>query len=190
MSKMAVCILSLALLLLTAQMGNGIGGSCQTQYGNCYSKCNCVKQLTPVEYLRQNGFILLGNNYYYFSVDNKVYGDALRDCHLKGTELALPVNEAENNLLIKFIRDNYPDTTSAWYLGANDIETEGKWVSSADNKPLTYTAWPPQRPDNVKGIQHCLIYWKPSNYLWDDIECTAVGRYICQATPATVTICP
>ncbi|GAB6022600.1 Collectin-11 [Chamberlinius hualienensis] len=156
--------------------------------GDCFSQLECYKTLTPAEYLRQNGFVLLEKKYYYFSSDDKSYADAQKYCQGQGAQLALPLNAEENKYLVNFIKANYPNT-KAWFLGANDIVKEGQWVSSANNLPLTYTAWPTNRPDNYKGTQHCLVYWQPNAFLWDDIECYVSLRYICEVNPVHFKLC-
>jgi hypothetical protein len=71
------------------------------------------------------------------------------------------------------------------WMGGTDAASEGTWVWSPSNTPLSYTNWPPGQPDDHGGGEDCLMFnWGSSPGAWNDGPCTITLKYVCQ------TACP
>ncbi len=66
----------------------------------------------------------------------------------------------------------------AW-LGANDIETEGKFVWEATGQSITYSNWSLGQPDNWKE-EDCVHLMTGSEGKWNDLKCDS---------PKQITMC-
>jgi hypothetical protein len=60
-----------------------------------------------------------------------------------------------------------------FWLGANDIQTEGKFVWGATGKPITYSNWDWGQPDNKNGVEDCVQILTSSERegKWNDLPC-------------------
>ena len=74
----------------------------------------------------------------------------------------------------------------SYWLGGNDIETEGvfKWVKS--DHPMTYTDWSPGQPDGLEG-EDCMEMRGAFQYHWNDLPCNIPHHFICE-TPYVVLL--
>ena len=100
--------------------------------------------------------------------------DASAACLAKGLQLASVQSAAENDLLVTASAGN-----EVW-IGGTDAFSEGTWVWSPSNTPLSYTNWHSGNPDNRDGHQDCLMlnYGNPGE--WDDRICTGERKYVCE----------
>jgi surface protein len=107
------------------------------------------------------------------------WADASAACQAAGQQLATVQSAEQNALLLAAARGN----NEVW-IGGTDAASEGTWVWSPSNTPLSYTNWYPGEPNNSGG-EDCLEF--QSNRLekqWNDEGCTSKRKYVCQ------TACP
>ncbi|GAB6029530.1 chromatin-modulating protein mrc1 [Chamberlinius hualienensis] len=145
---------------------------------------NCPQppcQPITADQLLRDGFVKLGNKFYYFSPEIKSWHNALLTCQSKGAHLAHPLSSLENDHLKSYLRSNFWDTM--WWLDGTDSAQEGKWVWSHDNSPITFTDWYKTEPDNSVLKSDCLLYWNVDDWKWGDGDCSVAIKYICQAHP-------
>ncbi|KAK7475701.1 hypothetical protein BaRGS_00033072, partial [Batillaria attramentaria] len=84
----------------------------------------------------------------------------------------------------------------AYWLGGSDEASEGTFVWVSDGRNITFSDWSPHgaQPDNNGNKEDCLeirvVF--PFNSTWNDNQCTASNRYICQITPTIPPsrVCP
>eukprot|EP00964_Phaeocystis_antarctica_P126175 scaffold89893_cov42-Phaeocystis_antarctica.AAC.1 len=116
------------------------------------------------------------------------WADASADCQAAGLQLATVQSAAQNALLVAAAAGE----DSVW-IGGTDAASEGVWVWSPSNTPLSYTNWYPGEPSNSAG-EDCLevslatLVTNP-DYVryyskWNDVPCTRKKKYFCQ------TACP
>jgi len=74
------------------------------------------------------------------------YGDAKAKCEADGAYLATPRSDSENQLII----DLSGNTGADIWIGINDIEREGEFVS-VDGNGISYTRWGDNEPTNHGG---------------------------------------
>ena len=93
-------------------------------------------------------------------------------CKRAGLQLAT-VQSAAQNALVRTAADG----NQVW-IGGTDAATEGTWVWSPTNTPMSYTNWAPGEP-NDNGGQHCLAVYDSGK--WDDTTCTSFAtKFVCQ----------
>ena len=103
-----------------------------------------------------------------FSWDN-----ANAACLAVGLQLASVHFAAQNALLVTAAAGN-----TVW-IGGTDAASEGTWLWSPSNTPLSYTNWYANEPNggNYLGGEDCLV----GNYggKWNDAPCTWKYKYVC-----------
>jgi hypothetical protein len=99
------------------------------------------------------------------------------DCQAAGLQLATVQSAAQNAQLLAVAAGNH-----VW-MGGTDAASEGTWVWSPSNTPLSYTNWYPGEPNDHHGVEDCL-WMIGGNGKWNDSPCTGSWKYVCQ------TACP
>nr|XP_017028523.1 accessory gland protein Acp29AB-like [Drosophila kikkawai] len=125
----------------------------------------------------QSGFELIGTRYFQIVKEEVNWETAERRCREMGGYLASFRNEEESNA----IRPRHGDYD--YWLGINDQENEGHYVSVASQKPAPFLKWARGEPDDTNHEQNC-VYWY--NGEMSDIDCkTDAVYFICQADKET-----
>ena len=103
------------------------------------------------------------------------YHDAVSQCESDGALLAFPRSEAENS----FIANLFPSSGLTIWIGINDIDEEGNFVSS-DGRDLVFTKWGPDEP-NGNNNENAAALWKSSsgNRYWLDAPVTTPYKVVC-----------
>ncbi|XP_072544602.1 mannose-binding protein C-like [Salminus brasiliensis] len=102
--------------------------------------------------------------------------EAARFCAGAGGALVLPRNEAENKALTAM----HTALGSTYiFLGATDREKEGQFVDLS-KRPLTYTNWMPNEPNNHNGQEDCAGIYTDSK--WNDLPCDSAFHVVCELT--------
>ena len=94
-------------------------------------------------------------------------------CLAVGLQLASVHSAAQNALLVTAVAGN----NKVW-IGGTDAASEGAWVWSPSNTPLSYTNWNAGEPNNAYGGQDCMQIY--SSGKWDDDKCMNQQKYVCQ----------
>lgn len=98
---------------------------------------------------------------------------AERKCREMGGQLATIENEAELNQ----IKMDLKKDTSYW-IDLNDLQSEGKFISSANKKPPTYFKWHANQPKVITGNQEDCVFLY--NGKMQDFDCNDKSNFICQ----------
>ena len=104
------------------------------------------------------------------------WSDASAACLEAGLQLASVRSAAENALLVTAAAGN-----KVW-IGGTDAASDGTWVWSPSDSPLSYTNWHPGEPNNEYN-QDCLLFNFDAFGKWDDNYCTLKFKYVCQVPP-------
>eukprot|EP00964_Phaeocystis_antarctica_P115537 scaffold79477_cov84-Phaeocystis_antarctica.AAC.1 len=113
-----------------------------------------------------------------FSWVDLSWADADAACQAAGLQLASVQSAEQNALLVAAAAGN----ESVW-IGGTDAASEGAWVWSPSNTPLSYTNWQPGEPNSLGGPEDCLEFYGDSGR-WNDKGCTSKKKHVCQ------TVCP
>ena len=104
------------------------------------------------------------------------WGDADAACQAAGLQLATVQSAAQDALLLTAAAG------STVWIGGTDAASEGTWVWSPSNTPLSYTNWYAGEP-NGRTHENCLMkYTNQYGGLWNDARCTAKYKYVCQTS--------
>ena len=100
------------------------------------------------------------------------WGDANAACLAAGLQLATVQSAAQNAALITAAAGN-----RVW-IGGTDAASEGAWVWSASNTPLSYINWDAGEPNNYGRGEDCMQVIE--NGKWNDRKCGNSLKYVCQ----------
>ena len=106
------------------------------------------------------------------------WDDAGQKCKGNSGDLVTINNANENARILGLIRCSPDD----YWIGLNDIQTEGifKWISS--NTTPSFTNWNPanpREPNNYFG-EDCVVLRELHNFKWNDVPCRSKHRFICE----------
>ncbi|XP_062868150.1 macrophage mannose receptor 1 [Trichomycterus rosablanca] len=110
---------------------------------------------------------------YFFSPETKTWHDALAECQSKNSDLMSIQDLHERTWVTTQISNNI------YWIGLNDIASEGNWEWSDGNVFYPYLAyWREGQPDNYNDNEDCGQV--DINGRWNDEHCTAKRQYICK----------
>ncbi|KAH8283110.1 hypothetical protein KR054_012273 [Drosophila jambulina] len=115
----------------------------------------------------------IGTRYFKIVYEKANWITAERKCRETGGYLAAFRNEEEFNAIKEKV-----EWKRSYWLGLNDRDSEGHFVSVASNKPAQFFKWGPIQPDNKNNNQNCVALFIGS--MWDD-GCDIYRYYICQS---------
>ena len=118
--------------------------------------------------------------YYTLMSDALSWDGANAACLAAGLQLATVQSAAQKALLLTAAAGN-----SVW-IGGTDAASEGVWVWSPSNTPLSYTNWNTGEPNNQGGAEDCMIF--QTDGTWNDGTCSAKIKYVCQQTSWNVIV--
>ncbi|XP_062595640.1 CD209 antigen-like protein C [Saccostrea cucullata] len=114
---------------------------------------------------------------YYFSTSKVSLKDAMSACYGMGAEMLELQNAIEEKWFdLQFRLRGYQDQV---WLGASDIQQEGKFVSVSNAERLHYSHWISGQPNNSGGLEHCATYWIPKRGM-NDSPCNLKFNYVCK----------
>ena len=106
--------------------------------------------------------------------DTLSWAGAEAACQAVGLQLATVQSAAQNAVLLTAAAGN------AVWIGGTDAASEGAWVWSPSNTPLSYTNWYAGNPNNAYGGQDCMQFNWGSPGKWNDDKCMNQQKYVCQ----------
>uniref|UniRef100_A0A1A9W339 C-type lectin domain-containing protein n=1 Tax=Glossina brevipalpis TaxID=37001 RepID=A0A1A9W339_9MUSC len=118
--------------------------------------------------------------------------EAWNECASKNMSLITLDSEWKEDMLINLLREMFKSTHNYW-LGANDLAEEGKFVWAATGKVFAYSNWsankhPLRNPDNFANKEHCVHYWNQTDFEWNDNDCRIKMGLICEEHHLTIGI--
>ncbi|XP_022295727.1 perlucin-like [Crassostrea virginica] len=152
----------------------------------------CSLQLSVLGDCR-DGWIKFQGSCYLFASDRASWPEAESFCwsmnsHLVEIETMVENTFVEGELRTIHAHESHSSNQNdvSYWLGGNDIETEGvfKWVKS--DHTMTYTDWSPGQPDGLEG-EDCMEMRGAFQYHWNDLPCNIPHHFICE-TPATTEV--
>ncbi|XP_052770743.1 brevican core protein-like [Mya arenaria] len=133
-----------------------------------------------------NNWIDFGNSCYLIGDRNISWSDSQTYCQQHGGFLARIDTKAKNDY-IKAYLNSYPaaaDRNVVYWIGLNDIKTEGVYVWADTNTPATYIDWHPGQPES--GADDCVVAAHYFNWEWGDYNCmTTESNQLCEIPKTT-----
>lgn len=114
------------------------------------------------------------------------HSEAMDACKQKGSRLAVPENEEEDDQLKAMINTDTAETkeNKVFWIGVDDKEEENVWVNSNTGLNNTFINFGRGQPQPERD-EDCVAVWK--NDAWHDFPCKARLRgYLCEITVAVV----
>ncbi|KAH8282935.1 hypothetical protein KR054_010991, partial [Drosophila jambulina] len=119
-----------------------------------------------------SGFEKIATRYFKIVYEYEKWITAERRCREMGGYLAVFRNAEEFNAVSEEL---YP--YGFYWLGLNDRDSEGRFVSVASHKSAQFFKWKEGQPDN-KFNENCVSLYNGEMF---DIECDNYRYFICQA---------
>ena len=113
------------------------------------------------------------NGHTYYLLSNQVWTDSEIEAVLLGGHL-VTISDADENEWVRSTFFNYGSIDRNFWIGFNDIETEGDWVWTS-NEPVTYTNFSLGNPDNVNNEDYAFM--SSVNGMWNDGQNGLWGGY-------------
>ncbi|KAH8281913.1 hypothetical protein KR054_004120 [Drosophila jambulina] len=120
------------------------------------------------------GFEQIGSRYFKIVKEKVNWLTAERKCREMGGHLAAFRDEEEINAVTQKIQWGWTE----YWLGLNDRDSEGRFVSVASNKPAEFLKWKKGEPNNRINNEDCVTL--SNGEMWDD-NCDNNVYFICQA---------
>ncbi|EDS39202.1 salivary C-type lectin [Culex quinquefasciatus] len=85
-------------------------------------------------------------------------------------------------LKLAFAENGFNDK-ARWWIAGTELGKTGSYVWITDNKPIEYTNFLPNEPNNAGGVEHCLEVGSGGigSTQWNDYNCDNKLRYIFNA---------
>ncbi|KAH8333940.1 hypothetical protein KR059_004636, partial [Drosophila kikkawai] len=119
-----------------------------------------------------SGFELIGTRYFKFVNERWNLETAERRCREMGGYLASFRNEDEFNAITQKL-----DKNRSYWLGINDRENEGHFVSLASHKPAQFLKWKEEQPNDKNHEENCVDLFDAE--MWNS-NCNDSLFFICQ----------
>ncbi|CAG2233707.1 unnamed protein product [Mytilus edulis] len=124
---------------------------------------------------------------YLFSHEKLNWFNAQGSCRAHDARLAEVMSSKQQEFL-RYTASLYGNSSGFWLGGRDDI-VDGKWQWSFTKTFFVYTDWAPLEPAN--GLfGNCLQMWSAHNWQWDDTDCLAEMRYVCESKPTKENAVP
>ncbi|KMY87689.1 accessory gland protein Acp29AB-like [Drosophila simulans] len=125
-------------------------------------------------------FELIGERYFYIerSVEQN-WTTAATTCRQMGGYLASIRSEEELRAISMKVNDY-----TCYYLGMNDHEVRGNFVSLASGRPAALM-WTQNEPDYIPGGESCVAIYNDSEKGMMMVPCSNESNFICQADVET-----
>ncbi|XP_035690028.1 collagen alpha-1(I) chain-like [Branchiostoma floridae] len=116
--------------------------------------------------------------YKMFSTPKK-FNQAASACNEDGGTLAMPQDAGTNTFLVSL------QAKKVYWIGLHDQRKEGRfqWMDGSDIGK--YNSWYPKQPDNVYGIEDCVLSFDGK---WYDMECRNRMLFSCEVAPNSTYI--
>ncbi|XP_073730117.1 uncharacterized protein [Misgurnus anguillicaudatus] len=139
--------------------------SLQSQMHDLTAKIAMIEKVASFDAFRK-----VGEKYFVYDGFLESIDKGIKYCKEIGGAIALPRNVNENKALVKVsVASGLDDPNRYPYIAATDRDKEGQFVD-INGKPLTFTNWDSDQPDDYMGVQDCSVLRVGSGF-WDDIEC-------------------
>ena len=135
----------------------------------------------------EKGWIRFHGSCYLFVDQIQTWADAVATCRAKGSYLVEVTTDSE----LEFVRGERKQFQylkwaewAKWeewakWIGATDEEHEGRFVFHHSKRPVPNTFWHEGEPNNVKGIEHCVVLFAGYETFYD-VPCTYKFKYVCE----------
>ncbi|KAG5877305.1 hypothetical protein JTB14_021100 [Gonioctena quinquepunctata] len=123
-----------------------------------------------------------GRLYYFETIFKGNYYKATQFCNFHDMELVSIESKSENNFLRKHIQA-FLGSGEYHFWTSGTTMPDDHWVWLSTGRPILFTNWAPNEPDNAGGNEKCLeVYTTIEALLWNDHGCTEEKYVICETS--------
>ena len=97
-------------------------------------------------------------------------------CEIMGGYLVEIDDQKEFDFVFDFCKSLEGDN---FFTGGNDIDEEGVWIYWHSKKPVEFSKWYQDQPNNFMGREHCMEI-RTSFKATNDWDCHETGKFICE----------
>ncbi|XP_011190486.2 C-type lectin 37Db [Zeugodacus cucurbitae] len=124
-------------------------------------------------------FVKIGSKYYLVHALELNWHGAAHLCRSYDSDLLTIESEAEMNALFSHLRGLY--SFAHIWTSSNDLSDEGKYVSLNSGRPMIYTFWGPNEPNNAGDVEDCVeVLLNNVSFTMNDNNCSKKMRVICE----------
>ncbi|KAJ8785840.1 hypothetical protein J1605_006800, partial [Eschrichtius robustus] len=153
-------------------------GDLKIQVERLWREVNALKEMQALQTV-----CLRGTKFHkkcYLALEGlKHFHEANEDCISKGGTLVVPRSSDEINAVRDYGKRSLPGVSDFW-LGINDMVTEGKFVD-INGVAISFLNWDHAQPNGGKR-ENCVLFSQSAQGKWSDEVCRSSKRYICEFT--------
>lgn len=123
-----------------------------------------------------SGGVRMSGGSCYSTITARTWSDARTVCQGQGGDLASIDSFAEQ----VFVRRHVATGSQEYWLGLNDINSEGAYRWVAGNRTLSFTFWDSGQPSSAQASHDCGIQSNTTNGAWRMVACTLNRAAICE----------
>ncbi|XP_063427023.1 CD209 antigen-like protein E [Mytilus trossulus] len=123
----------------------------------------------------ESGWKLFGNHCYFFGLQKASWHVSKRECESRHSYLVKIETKTENSFLYSTLTAYWKHET--FWIGLNDLTTEGKFTWISDHSSVAYKGWDPTNPSNSGGNEDCT---EIHDVHWNDNNCSRRYNFICE----------
>merc|ERR1719219_1688494 len=159
----------------------------------CEHQCDSDDEVTNAANGCPPDWIRLQDTCYFFQEKDKKYSDAIDVCHDLGGKLFEPRDKDTNDMVFNIAKTKLFATRNNtrkrdwmyFWIGMDDIETEGVFKYNSDKTPVLLDAWANDEPNNGGGDgsngEDCATFRGFGDHAtWNDVKCTEPCEFICE----------
>ncbi|XP_074025540.1 C-type lectin mosGCTL-1-like [Leptinotarsa decemlineata] len=126
---------------------------------------------------------IFGDHLYYFgAIYEGNYFRAMQFCNYHGMQLVSIESKEENDFLWKYLQ-TFLGRRGYWFWASGTVLADDHWVWMSTGRPILFTNWIKNQPDNFGNNEKCLeARYSYESLMWNDAVCTAARYAICETT--------
>ncbi|XP_046375071.2 perlucin-like [Haliotis rufescens] len=133
-----------------------------------------------------SGFLHHDDSCYSFIRVQASWAEAAVYCQAIGSHLAYVETDSEQTFLEGHLkREESTITTDGVWIGGLSYLTQNDWLWGFQGDIIAPTHWAPGMPDNTHHDQFCIMMYKATSFLWDDVGCFTKQYFMCELAQAT-----
>ncbi|XP_050518120.1 perlucin-like [Diabrotica virgifera virgifera] len=132
-----------------------------------------IKMNIAYPFVAVNDTVINGDTIYYFGYTFKGnWFQAMQYCKSLDMDLIWIESKEENNFLYHQMKNLFSNKGEYWFWTSGTTLPHDKWVWMSTGRPIVFTNWQKNQPDNWEGKEHTLEveYHYGKDLEWNDLD--------------------